>query len=113
MDVVAVSHPKRFEVYWVCLDPTVGSEIRKTRPGVVLSPDELNSALRTVLVAPLTSAVRPYPFRPTVEVEGKSGQIALDQLRVLDKSRLGRRLATLTPAEQDAALDILREMFAR
>jgi mRNA-degrading endonuclease toxin of MazEF toxin-antitoxin module len=72
--MVAAAHPKRFEVYRVCLDPSVGSKMRKTRPGVVLSPDELNGSLRTVLVAPLTSTLRPYPFRPTVEVGARAGR---------------------------------------
>ena len=110
--MVASTGPRRFEVYWVCLDPTVGSEMQKTRPGVILSPDELNAHLNTVLVAPLTSTLRSYPFRPELTIKGKRGQIALDQLRVLDKMRLGRRMAVLAKPQQEMVLVLLREMFA-
>ena len=89
---------KRFEVYLVNLDPTVGSEIRKTRPCVVVSPDEMNRHIRTVIVAPTTTKGRPYPTRVSCEFEGKQGQAVLDQLRTVDKKRLAKRLAYLDEA---------------
>jgi mRNA interferase MazF len=90
-----VADPKRFDIWLVSLDPTKGSEIRKTRPCVVVSPDEMNSFLRTLLIAPMTTAQRPYPSRVSIEFEGKSGQIALDQIRCVDGSRLLRHLGVL------------------
>ncbi len=102
----------RFDVFLVNLDPTVGSEIRKSRPCVVVSPDEMNAYVRTVVVAPLTTAGRPYPSRVPTRFDGKDGQVVIDQLRTVDKSRLIRRLGTLDPAESAAVLDVLREFFA-
>jgi len=84
---------RRFEVFLVNLDPTVGSEIRKARPCVVVSPDEMNRYVRTVVVAPLTTAGRPYPSRVPVRFAGKNGQVVVDQLRTVDKIRLARRWA--------------------
>lgn len=103
---------KRFEVWLVRLDPVLGSEIGKTRPGVIVSPDEANAALRTVLVAPLTSTRRPWPTRVPVAVNAVPGDAALDQLRAVDKARLARRLAMLTDTEGKAIADRLVEMFA-
>jgi len=102
----------RFEVFLVNLDPTVGSEIRKTRPCVVVSPDEMNRYVRTVVVAPLTTAGRPYPSRVPVRFAGKNGQVVVDQLRTVDKIRLARRLGALEPREAAAVLEVLREFFA-
>jgi len=102
----------RFEVFLVNLDPTVGSEIRKSRPCVVVSPDEMNRYVRTVVVAPLTTAGRPYPSRVPVRFAGKNGQVVVDQLRTVDKIRLARRLGALEPREAAAVLEVLREFFA-
>jgi mRNA interferase MazF len=102
----------RFDVFLVNLDPTVGSEIRKSRPCVVVSPDELNRHIRTVVVAPLTTAGRTYPSRVPVRFDGKDGQVIIDQVRTVDKARLARRLGALAPDEAVAVLDILREFFA-
>jgi mRNA interferase MazF len=103
---------RRFEVFLVNLDPTVGSEIRKARPCVVVSPDEMNRYVRTVVVAPLTTAGRPYPSRVPVRFAGKNGQVVVDQLRTVDKIRLARRLGALEPREAAAVLEVLREFFA-
>jgi mRNA interferase MazF len=102
----------RFDVFVVNLDPTIGSEIRKSRPCVVVSPDELNRHIRTVVVAPLTTARRPYPSRVPVHVDGKGGQVVIDQLRTVDKARLAKRLGALSPDEAAAVLEVLREFFA-
>jgi mRNA interferase MazF len=99
-------------VYLVNLDPTVGSEIRKSRPCVVVSPDEMNRHVRTVVVAPLTTARRPYPSRIDVRFAGKDGQVVVDQLRTVDKARLAARLGALDAHEAAAVLAVLREFFA-
>jgi len=85
----------RFEVYLVRLNPTQGHEIRKTRPALIISPDEMNRHIETVIVAPMTTKGRPYPTRVPVKFQGKSGQVVLDQLRTVDKSRLVKRLGRL------------------
>lgn len=103
---------ERFDVYLVLLDPTVGSEIQKTRPCVVVSPDEMNRYIATVIIAPMTSKGRPYPTRIPCRFEGVDGQIVLDQLRTVDKQRLTRRLGRITTDEQAAVLAALAEMFA-
>lgn len=103
---------KRFEVYLVNLDPTVGSEIQKTRPCVVVSPDEMNRRIATVIIAPMTTQGRAYPTRISCDFQGKSGQVILDQLRTVDKSRLIKRLGDLAETEQKAILLKLSEMFA-
>ena len=113
MDVVKpVSRlPSRGEVFLVELDPTRGSEIRKTRPCVVVSPDELNHHLRTSIVAPMTTGGRPYPFRIPCRFAGKSGHVVLDQLRTVDRERFRKRLGVVAPATMRAALQALGEMF--
>lgn len=103
---------KRFAVYLVNLDPTVGAEIQKTRPCVVVSPDEMNRHIATVIVAPMTTQGKIYPTRVVCQFEGKSGLIVLDQLRTVDKTRLVKRLGTLSEAEQTVVLQVLAEMFA-
>lgn len=103
---------KRFEIHIVRLDPVLGAEIGKTRPGVIVSPDEANQALRTVIVAPLTSKRRSWPTRVPVLVNGVAGDVALDQMRAVDKRRLAQHLATLDAAEARAVLARLGEMFA-
>ena len=102
----------RFDVFLVNLDPTIGSEIRKARPCVVVSPDEMNRYVRTVVVAPLTTSGRPYPSRVATRFDGKEGQVVVDQLRTVDKARLAKRLGTLDAREAEAVLEVLREFFA-
>jgi mRNA interferase MazF len=102
----------RGEVYLVARDPTHGREIRKTRPCVIVSPDELNAHLGTFIVAPLTTGPHPYPFRVPCRVAGKSGHIVLDQIRTVDRARLGRRLAKVSAATLSSVLAGLQEMFA-
>ncbi|HXZ43399.1 MAG TPA: type II toxin-antitoxin system PemK/MazF family toxin [archaeon] len=107
-----VSGIQRGEVFLVDLNPTRGGEIRKTRPCVVVSPDELNAHLRTFIVAPLTTGGHPYPYRVSCRFGGKSGHIVLDQIRAVDQERLVRRLGHLPPAALGRALAVLQEMFA-
>ena len=103
----------RFEVYLVRLDPTQGHEISKTRPALIISPDEMNRHIETVIVAPMTTKGRPYPTRVPVKFQGKSGQVVLDQLRTVDKSRLVKRLGRLNQTTTTRVLALLAEMFAR
>ena len=86
---------KRGEVYWVTLDPTVGSEIRKTRPALIISPDDMNAALPRVMIAPLTSKGQPLGFRPELTFDGKPARILLDQIRTIDKQRLSGKLGEI------------------
>jgi mRNA interferase MazF len=102
----------RGDVHLVRLDPTLGSEIQKTRPCLVVSPDELNDHLRTVIVAPMTTAGRVYPWRVPCRFQRRSGFVALDQLRTVDAERLVRRLGRLQPQGITAVLQRLQEMFA-
>jgi mRNA interferase MazF len=103
---------QRFDVFLVNLAPTVGSEIRKTRPCLVISPDEMNRWIRTVIVAPMTTKSRSYPTRVACEFQGKQGQVVLDQVRTVDKRRLVRKLGRMDQPTQVAVLAILAEMFA-
>jgi len=103
----------RFDVFLISLDPTRGREIRKTRPCLIISPDEMNQYIRTVIVAPMTTKGRPYPSRVPCTFQGKRGQVVLDQIRTVDKTRLVRRLGTISAGVQDKLLDTLQEMFAR
>lgn len=102
---------KRFEVWLVNLDPTVGSEIRKTRPAIIISPDELNRHLRTVIVVPLTTG-RGYPFRVATCIQGRPGSAAVDQLRTVDKRRLVKCLDTLDDSTATALCGVLTQLFA-
>lgn len=102
----------RFDVFLISLNPTRGSEIRKTRPCLIISPDEMNDYIRTVIVAPMTTKGRPYPSRVSCSFQGKRGQVVLDQIRTVDKTRLVRRLGTISPSVQRKVLDVLQEMFA-
>lgn len=102
----------RFSVYFVNLDPSIGSEIKKTRPCVIISPDEMNINISTVIIAPITSKLRNYPTRIPCKVEGKQGQIVLDQIRTVDKIRLFKKVDTLNKVTQVKVLTALREMFA-
>lgn len=103
---------RRGDVVLVALDPTLGREIRKTRPCVVVSPDELNGALNTFIVAPLTTGSHPYPFRVPCRLAGKSGHVVLDQVRTVDRVRLARKVGRLGPATISRVLVVLQEMFA-
>ena len=103
---------KRFEVYLVNLDPTVGSEIKKMRPCLIISPDEMNTHIATVIVAPMTTQGRAYPTRVSCKFQGKDGQIVLDQIRTVNKTRLAKRLGTISAATQKAVLAVLAAMFA-
>ena len=102
----------RFEAHLVRLDPTEGHEIQKTRPCLVISPDEMNRHIETVIAAPMTARGRPYPTRIPVRFQGKQGQIVLDQIRTVDKQRLVKRLGRLNEATADKVLAVLGEMFA-
>jgi mRNA interferase MazF len=102
----------RFEVYLVALDPTVGGEIRKTRPCLVVSPDEMNHHVRTAIIAPMTTKGRPYPTRVACRFKGKIGQVVLDQIRAVDQSRLVKKLGRLDGKTAAGVLDVLSEMFA-
>ena len=103
----------RFEVYLANLDPTLGHEIKKTRPCVVVSPDEMNRHIRTVIVAPMTTRGRPYPTRISCRFQGKSGQIVLDQLRTVDSVRLVKKLGRISRKTALEVLVVLQEMFAQ
>lgn len=103
---------KRHDVILVTLDPTVGSEIRKTRPCVVISPDEMNRHLSTMIVAPMTTRGKPYPTRVTCRFQGKQGQVVLDQIRTVDRERVVRRMGSLGRPDRSRVLAKLQQMFA-
>jgi mRNA interferase MazF len=103
---------ERFNIFLVRLDPTAGAETAKTRPCVIVSPDELNRAVATVIIAPMTTVRRGWPTRVEINFQNKTGEIALDQIRTVDKSRLVKRLGKLDAATTNAVLDVLGEMFA-
>ena len=102
----------RFDVYLINLDPTVGSEIQKTRPCLIISPDEMNKYIRTVIVAPLTSAGKDYPTRVSCKFKKKRGQIVLDQIRTIDKERLIKKLDSIDPETQLEVISVLQRLFA-
>jgi mRNA interferase MazF len=102
----------RFDVFLVMLDPTVGSEIQKTRPCLVISPNEMNEHLATAIVAPMTTSGKQYPSRIPLNFDGKDGFIALDQIRTVSKLRLIKKLGEIEAVEQKAVLGALLEMFA-
>ncbi len=103
---------KRFDVYLINLDPTIGHEIKKTRPCLIISPNEMNLFISTVIVAPMTTKGRNYPTRIQCTFQGKKGQIVLDQIRTVDKKRFIKKLGSISKKAQDNALNILQEMFA-
>lgn len=103
---------KRFDVYLAELDPTVGYEIQKTRPCLVISPDEMNDNIRTVIIAPMTTRSRAYPTRIPCTVEQHDASIVLDQIRTIDQQRLIKRLGKIDRETQSAVLDALAELFA-
>ncbi len=102
---------ERFEVHLVNLDPTIGREIKKTRPCLVISPNEMNRHIATVIVAPMTTKGREYPTRVACRFSGKQGQIVLDQIRTVDKARLVQRLGKVSKATEKAVLSVLAQMF--
>jgi mRNA interferase MazF len=108
---VARTDPTRGDVYLIELDPTRGSEIRKTRPCLIISPDELNQHLRTVIVAPMTTGGQAYPWRVRCRFRDRAGFVAMDQLRTVDSERLIRRLGRISPGTLTAVLAVLQEMF--
>jgi mRNA interferase MazF len=108
MDLVA----KRFDVYLVNLDPVIGHEICKTRPCLIISPDEMNANISTIIVAPMTTQGRDYPTRVNCRFEGKDGQIVLDQIRTVDKVRLVKKLGKISLEAQKKTLAILQNLFA-
>ena len=103
---------KRYEVYLVKLNPTMGSEIQKTRPCLVISPDEMNHHIKTIIIAPMTTAGKDYPTRVTCKFKKKQGQIVLDQIRTLDKSRLIKKLGTIDSKAQLEVISTLQRLFA-
>lgn len=103
---------KRFDVYLINLDPTIGSEIQKTRPCVIVSPDEMNRYIRTVIIAPMTTAQKEYPTRVACRFKKTDGQIVLDQIRTVDKKRLVKKLGTIDPTAQQEVVAILQKLFA-
>ncbi len=105
--------PQQDEVWLVTLDPTQGVEIQRTRPCLVISPDEMNQHLRTVIIAPMTTVTRPYPTRVAVRFQGKRGQVALDQLRAVDRQRLVRMLGAVSARTAQDVSATLLEMFSR
>lgn len=109
---MVVSVPRRGDVFLVSLDPTAGREIKKSRPCVIVSPDELNQHLSTFVVAPMTTGGHPYPFRIPCRFDKKDGFIVLDQLRSVDRRRLVKRLGRMAPATLSKALGVLQEMLS-
>jgi mRNA interferase MazF len=103
---------RRFDVYLINLDPTIGSEIKKTRPCIIVSPDEMNRHIATVIVAPMTTKGHDYPTRVSCRFRGKQGQVVLDQLRTVDKRRLVKRLGKINKDTQGGVLSILAEIFS-
>ena len=103
---------RRFDVFLINLDPTIGSEIKKTRPCLIISPDEINRHIRTVIVAPMTTAGKDYPTRVPCKFQNKKGQIVLDQIRAIDKSRLVKKLGIVDPQTQVEVISVLQRLFA-
>lgn len=101
----------RFDVYLVSLDPALGSEIQKARPCVVISPDEMNRVLATVIIAPMTSTIRNYPTRIPVTFKAKQGEVVLDQIRTVDKQRLHKKLGSIRTNTGSKILGVLQQMF--
>lgn len=101
----------RFDIWWTDLDPVRGSEYAKTRPCVVVSPDELNESLKTVVIMPMTTVSRAWPFRLSISLEGKVGQICVDQIRVIDKCRLKSKAGVLTADEASVLRLLIKEMY--
>lgn len=107
-----MKHIKRFEIYWADLDPTKGSELRKTRPCIVVSPNEMNEVLHTVTIVPLTSTLIDWPFRCTITSTTQKSSAACDQLRTVAKERLRRKVGSLTSTERRSVMAILQAIFS-
>lgn len=103
---------KRFDVFLINLDPATGSEMKKTRPSVVISPDEMNRYIATVIIAPMTTKGTAYPTRVACKFQGKQGQVILDQIRTVDKTRLTKKLGRIDTQTQSEVLKVLGEMFS-
>lgn len=103
---------KRFDIYLVCLDPTLGSVMQKTRPCLIISPDEINQHIRAIIIAPMTSTSKNYPTRVSCLFREKQGHIVLDQLRTIDKTKLIKRLGTIEPDVQAEVISVLQQMFS-
>ena len=103
---------RRFDIFLIGLDPAMGHEIKKTRPCVVVSPDEMNRHLATVIIAPMTTKGRPYPSRVNCTFRGKQGQVVLDQVRTVDKTRLIKKIGTLSGVTQQKVHHVLNELFS-
>ena len=108
-----MNFPRRDEVWLVSLDPTQGSEIQKTRPCLVVSPNEANESLRTIIIAPMTTTERSYPTRVSIIFQHKPGQVALDQIRAVDRQRLVHKLGVAPAKTAQAVSSVLVEMFTR
>lgn len=102
----------RFDIFLILLDPTQGHEINKTRPCLVISPDEMNNFLATVIIAPMTTKIREYPTRVSVNFSGKQGEVVLDQIRTVDRARLVKKLGTISKLEAAVVLNVLQKLFA-
>lgn len=110
---MTVTDVQRGQIFLIELDPTRGREIKKTRPCVVVSPDELNANIQTYIVAPLATGSHAYPFRVACQFHGKSGHVVLDQIRTVDRARLVKRLGSISPQTLEKSLAILKEMFTQ
>jgi mRNA interferase MazF len=108
-----VRYPRRDEVWLIALDPSRGSEIKKTRPCLVISPDEMNESLQTVLAAPMTTSLRTYPTRVNLTFGKKTGKVALDQMRAVDRQRLVKKLGAISAKTAQTVSSVLVEMFVR
>ena len=106
------SDMQRFDIYLTNLDPTLGTEIKKTRPAIIISPDEMNDELATAIIAPMTTTKRHWPSRIEISFKGKDGQIALDQIRAVDKTRLIKKIGTAQEKTCDKILKVLQEIFS-
>jgi mRNA interferase MazF len=101
----------QFDVYWVDLNPTIGAEMQKTRPCVIVCPNELNAHLNTIIIIPVTSSIHGYPYRVRCQIMGREGEIATDQIRTIDKRRLKKRIVALSDDEITSLQNVLRQMF--
>jgi mRNA interferase MazF len=102
---------KQYQIFLINLDPTVGSEIKKTRPCLVVSPNEMNKYLKTIVIAPLTTSIKAYPTRFSITLNKKKGQVALDQIRTIDKKRIIKKMGVLSKSEIQKCKSILRETY--
>ena len=102
---------KQYEVYWIDLNPTIGAEMQKIRPGIVVSPDELNAHLDTVIIIPITSSIHGYPYRVRCNLMGRDGEIATDQIRTIDKRRLKKKISKIDESEKSKLQQVLQLML--